>query len=367
MVKNYNINCRLHCHINCIFLMKYFFKLKMGSNNKPINQQRVRQIEDLINRGASHREISRSIGVSLGAISKIRKNMQNSPDKNKGGRTKILSPAQERKILIDLRRQKYQTASEIQRSLTRDDHINISTETVRRTLRRAGLRGRAKVKKPLLTKRHQKLRLNFAKTYAHWTSEDWAKVIWSDETKINRLGSDGRQWVWRTPGEKLQPQHVQPTLKFGGGSIMVWGCMMAQGVGTLHLILGRMTAASYIDILDVELFASMTKLEVRASDIVFQQDNDPKHNARITKNWLEQKNLVTLIWPPQSPDLNPIEHLWGVLKRSVTGVSGGVNELWQKVQLSWNEISPEMCKTLVESMPRRIQAVLEAKGGYTKY
>jgi len=81
--------------------------------------------------------------------------------------------------------------------------IDINAETVRRALRETGLRVSAKKKKPRLLPRHVKQRLEFAEKYRHWTLEDWSRVLCSDETKINRWGSDGRVWVWKKPSSQL--------------------------------------------------------------------------------------------------------------------------------------------------------------------
>ncbi len=75
--------------------------------------------------------------------------------------------------------------------------------------------------------------------------EDWKRVIWSDETKINRIGSDGKQWVWKQVGEGLISREVQGTVKFGGGKIMVWGCMGWEGVGQLAEVEGRMDGTTW--------------------------------------------------------------------------------------------------------------------------
>ena len=87
--------------------------------------------------------------------------------------------------------------------------------------------------------------------------EDWKKVIWSDETKINRIGSDGKQWVWKQMGEGLIEREVQGTVKFGGGNIMVWGCMGWNGVEELAEVEGRTGANQYVEILDNHLLPSL--------------------------------------------------------------------------------------------------------------
>ena len=110
--------------------------------------------------------------------------------------------------------------------------------------------------------------------------DDWKRVIWSDETKINRYGSDGQQYVWERKGESLGERGIQETVKFGGGNIMVWGCMGWEGVGNMVEVEGRMNGEQYVDILDNNLLQSMNNLLVDPEIAIFQQDNDPKHTSK---------------------------------------------------------------------------------------
>src|SRR3954451_1708685 len=142
-----------------------------------------------------------------------------------------------------------------------------------------------KRKKPLLTKRHMKERLDFAIAHKDWTVEDWKRVVWSDETKIDCLGSDGRKWVWKKPGEGLSNHTVQGTLKFGGGSLMMWGCMTWKGVGFACKTDGRMDGDLYIKILEDKLQASIKYFGEKPGGIIFQQDNDPKHTCKKAMAW----------------------------------------------------------------------------------
>jgi hypothetical protein len=110
--------------------------------------------------------------------------------------------------------------------------------------------------------------------------------------------------------------------------------------------------------------------ELDRVNLIFQQDNDPKHTSHQASKWFKQNNINVLKWPAQSPDLNPIEHLWYHLKWQLNAYEhppAGMHELWEQVQMEWDKIPKEVCRNLIESMPRRIEAVIKAKGAQTKY
>ena len=227
-----------------------------------------------------------------------------------------------------------------------------------------------KQKRPFLSKQHRREQLDFAIAHQYWTVDDWKQVVWSDETKINCLGSDGRKWVWKKPGEGLSDRLVEGTQKFGGGSIMIWGCMLWEGVGYACKIDGRMNGDLFLEILEDDLKASLDYYGKNPGDIIFQQDNDPKHTCKKAQDWFRNNGFKLLHWPAQSPDLNLIEHLWEHLKRRLGEYEyppKGVLELWEHVEKEWKGIGASVCQNLIESMPRRVNAVIKAKGGYTKY
>jgi len=151
---------------------------------------------------------------------------------------------------------------------------------------------------------------------------------------------------------------------------MVWGCMMWEGTGYAIKIDGKMGADLYTRILDDDLQASLDFYNKSSGDIIFQQDGDPKHHSKLAQAWFKDHDIQVLLWPAQSPDLNPIEHLWDYIKRRL-GEYGedpkGILELWERIEKEWAKIPASVCQNLIESMPRRIQAVLKAKGGNTKY
>jgi len=125
--------------------------------------------------------------------------------------------------------------------------------------------------------------------------EDFKRVLWTDETKINRIGSDGKVYVWKQRGEPVSDRTTTPTVKHGGGNnLMVWGCMGSNGVGMLIEEQGKMNAEQYCDILEEGVIESFEKLEMEEGKRYFQQDNDPKHTSKLAKKWMEDHDLEVL-------------------------------------------------------------------------
>ena len=151
---------------------------------------------------------------------------------------------------------------------------------------------------------------------------------------------------------------------------MVWGIIMPKGVGRLVRVDGTMDRFKYIQVLRKGLLGTLRDYKMKPSDIVFQQDNDPKHTAKSTHEWFDEHGFILLPWPAQSPDINPIENVWDHLarrlaKRSVQPTTE--DELWEALQEEWYKIDVGYIQKLYASMPMRVEEVIWRKGWNIPY
>lgn len=243
----------------------------------------------------------------------------------------------------------------------------IQETQIRSRLRQAGLHGRISRKRPFISPRNAKKRLLFAREYLNRPIDFWNHIIFSDESKFEVYSHRRRRYCWRKTGEAFQSSLVTPTVKHGGGSVLVWGCFGASGMGNLVVIDGIFTGERYVHLLREHLMASATKLNLQGS-FIFQQDNDPKHTSKVAKRFFEENNIQLLPWPPQSPDLNPIEHIWDHLDRNIpVHLRNNKPKFKEALFRVWNSTDQQTITKLIHSMPQRLQAVVRARGYQTNY
>lgn len=332
--------------------------------------------------GISFGKLGKMVGCKDYTVSRLSRKLeagQSIENNASPGRPPKITPRIKRHIVHESKKNRNLTAVDISKTVIDNFTTQVTPRRVSQILSDAGLHGRRAAKKPLLTQKQMKKRLEWARMYEKWSPKDWECVVWSDESPFTLFQGSRSQYVRRGVGERFEQECIQPTVKYGGGKIQVWGCFHVSGVGPLVNIEGKMDANAYHNILVQYAmpFAGQLLQKVPVgSTIVFQQDNDPKHTAKKIKNYLQSKcnassdrKLFLMEWPSQSPDLNPIEHLWAKVKYvlATKGRYSNKTALFEAVQEVWKSISEAELMKLVHGMPRRVQAVIEARGGTTKY
>lgn len=307
----------------------------------------------------SNRAIAKELGRSPKVINNYLSNPKLYNKKKSRGRKTIVNTRLKRLII---RKASCENLSCRQISMELKNKISIST--VNRVINKSKkLKYMKKKPSPLLTRQHKANRLNWAERYLRW-QHDWRIVIWSDEKKFNLDGPDGLQYYWHDlRKEKL----VSIKRASGGGSVFVWAAFGYYSKSELCFF-EKLNAATYKEILQKYLL-SMNRIEL-GYDWYFQQDNAPVHLAKNILSWFEKKKIQLLGWPPLSPDLNPMENVWGILARRVYNNGKqyyNKEELKKSILYEWNKLKMNELKKIIDTMPSRVFDVLCKGGGKIQY
>ncbi|CAH2107302.1 unnamed protein product [Euphydryas editha] len=203
-----------------------------------------------------------------------------------------------------------------------------------------------------------------------WTThEDWDRVLFSDEARISLHGEDRRRRVLRRRGERFVEACFEEITPYGGGSVMFWAGINSMDRTELVFIEnGTLTRHRYIT--EVLISYAQPALTALGENSIFMDDNARAHRSGGVDAYMLEVGIRRLDWPARSPDLNPIEHVWDVLKRRVRSVQPApqtIRELKNVFTAEWERIPQETIKDILTSMPRRMQAVISARGGHTQY
>lgn len=354
-------------HLLTVFLLNRFCT-KM-SNLTPVQ---AAQIVALSEDGRSQRYIAQVMNINQSSVSRILRRFRETGVYHRRpvpGRPRCTIPADDRFLRLQALRERHITARKLRNDLSRVRNVQISINSVRNRLREVGIRARMPVTAPLLTRAHRVARLRFARQHVNWNVNDWANILFTDESRFSIFGSDRRIPVYRREGERFAQCNIRSARNFGGGSIMVWGGICLEGHTELAVFRrGSLTADRYIrDVLEEHVIPFAPVIGI---NFVLMHDNARPHAARITTDYLREVGIQALAWPAVSPDLNPIEHVWEYLERRIRSrniAPDSLDDLEHALLEEWETLDMEFVRNLIRSLPQRMRAVIRARGGNTRY
>jgi hypothetical protein len=307
---------------------------------------------------------------------------------NRGRGRTILTPEVLADIIAYIRSDRENRLKDYE-EIIHDTGIICQPQTLRRALKRVGMNRAVAVPKPFLTVESKAKRLAFCRFTSEWDILDWLRVIFYDEAAVNR-GGDQRFFVTRFPAEKFQDDCLAP--KFSKiPKVMIGGAISLELKGPLIVFDREMTnakdnvnAACYVNHVVPELaqFYSEQRQEIQArmgvegsthpdNQPLLLQDNATIHTAAISQTALAEAGIRTVPnFPPSSPDLNPIEGVWGLLKRRINSRRPRpttAEAVKQAVIEEWDALTVDDYEQMILSMPERVRDCLANEGGHTRW
>ena len=339
----------------------------MGKKKLLTEVQRA-QIVILHKEGASEHQITAHLSVSkTGVHQAITKHVSEGIfcDKKCSGRPRKTSIRDVNLIQRMVVRSPTNSTKKLQAALLRKG-MRVTQMTISQRLsRKFNLKSYKPAQKPRLTPVMKTKRLAFAKKHHDWTIQQWSKVLFSDEQTFQQFVVRKRH-VRSPPGKRYDDKYMVSTMKHPP-SQMIWGAISQHGIGGLFFLPcgTTMNDEKYVQLLSDKLQLHM---QVHRCNI-FMQDGASCHRSKLVTTFLKKKKVKVLNWHGNSPDLNPIENLWTVMKDKVAEKQpSSLPDLCQAIKEVWvKEVSKEYCANLVNSMPRRLAAVIQNIGGHTKY
>lgn len=316
-------------------------------------------------RGYSFRQIQDAFGYGNSKMTRVWSQYQQTksvpPSLSRGPHSK-LTPDTLMNIQQIVSQNAHSTLHSISRTLLEKHDISISKSTVENGLRLLRYYYKPPKHRQLLTELQKTNRIIFAQTLLNQSFHhqiDLQTIVFSDESRFV-LGDD-KQWVWRRYGEN-NPTSILATQKFPP-SVMIFGAIGKDFKSKLVIVDGTINSEVYQQIImDSKLVEIMDDNRGRGNWI-FMQDGARSHTSKCTQNFLSKKCRYIQKWPPNSPDLNPIETLWGAMKKAVSQIKPKtVEDLKVVIQKVWDDFPQENINNLVESFYQRLHLIIGEKG-----
>jgi len=328
------------------------------------------RIIGMLEAGLSQREVARRLGCSRPAVKRWWDRFQETRGckrKDGSGRPRLSDGRDDRYLVQYVKRHRFLSVERFRQQWRQACNIAASRSTINKRLVSTKLRSYRPAVRIPLGPAHKAAWVQWCQEHADWTEDQWRSVMWSDESRFCMDFHDGRIRVRRMPSERFVDGCMVEHDHYGGGSVMMWWEITATGRTALIRVNGMLTGQRYVD----EILPTVAEWFQRHPGLLLQQDNARPHTARVSMQYLQQHNIPVLPWPARSPDLSPIEHLWDVLGRRIREEyeepAATLDQLAQWLTDQWNQVPQAEIAKLTSSMPRRVQACLQKRGGHTRY
>jgi hypothetical protein len=341
---------------------------KTGSATKKVSKREKKRIEVRTlykDAGLSGAEIMRRTGYPKSFVyDHIALEKAGAPveDRPHTGRPKKVTKSVAKKIVRLSKGKEKRSVRKVSKLLSADD-IDLSRETVRRTLHEQGLIPHRQVPRSRMTEDQQLRRLKFSQDFL---THDWRYTLFTDEKHFTTFSPPNRRndVIWDVRGIEYVFEKVRhpPQTRFWGGISYLGKTTLAEYEGTIN-------TEKYIEVIKGEQ-ANIYKMFGK-HPFWFQQAGATAHTSSGTQEFL-RKTFAHFLkkgkWPANNPDLNVIENLWGIINDRVWAADPqGIDELRQLIHRTWNALEPELLQNLVDSMRERLQQCIERKGLWTDY
>jgi hypothetical protein len=332
--------------------------------------------------GAKSKSIETFLNVSRGAVRSTQDFDHLRDDGHqqaRSGRPKEYSEATVRKIIRHVRQYPKDSYADVIKAC----NLSIKRTTIKTILSEHGITNWRARRRPLLTEANAAKRLAWCLKYQGYTEEEWGLFMWSDECSVERGRGKRAEWVFRTANQAWDRKMIQEYNCKKNMKVMVWGCFWDLGRSSLY-IMDRdfesakhgYSAESYLEVLEAEVGPIYSTLP---PGYLFMQDNASIHTSHKVRDWFKEHGVNNITdWPPYSPDLNPIEHIWWELKKRLFEMFPDIacdkseseharQQLESALQATWDTLDKSQFDCLYKSMPSRIQACIAADGWHTRY
>lgn len=319
--------------------------------------------------GWSIRAVAREFHLNKNSVLKIKRRWEQEATLARRaipGRPRITTIAEDNNIIRYLEQNPFKTS----RDAIVETNFPGSQPTVCRRIKNSELFNYAAAKKIALSDEDKQSRLLYALNYSHRERHFWENVVFTDE-KVFQNTNDGHVRVYRPQRTRFDERYVSETQRSGRFSVNVWGWFSFHGLGICWRIGDRFNSQNYLRICEYVMLPSVRQVYPE-NNFIYMQDNCSVHTANIIRQWFGNNNIETLPHPAKSPDLNPIENIWGLMVKKISKLNvrpRNADVLWEVIENAWEGLSEneDLVHNLVHSMPRRLNEVIARNGAMTKY